>query len=57
MQSVGRYDVVCYIDTNILQLFLYKRFFQLAPKVIEFELVPLIRVDRVDKATDLPAGM
>lgn len=40
VRLIGRYNVVCYVDTNFLQLFLYELFFLVAPEAIEFELVP-----------------
>lgn len=30
-RSVGRYDVICYVDVNFLQLFVWERFAKLAP--------------------------
>lgn len=47
IRSVGRYDVICYVDANFLQLFIGNVSF--TPKLLEFEQVPIQRVDGVDR--------
>lgn len=42
--SVGRYDVISYVEVNFLQLFLWERFEKLAPVPREFRFVPARRV-------------
>lgn len=37
--SFGRYNVVIYIDTEFLQMFLWERFVVLSPKPVEFDAI------------------
>lgn len=48
-RSVGRYDVVSYVEANFLQMFLWERFPHLAPRPLEFDPVPSTVVDGVMK--------
>lgn len=49
VRSVGRYDVVSYVEANFLQMFLWERFCHLAPQPLEFEPVPPVVVNGVQK--------
>lgn len=48
-RSMGRYDVVSYVDANFLQLFLWERFEGLAPKPRNFKVPRPQIVDGVEK--------
>lgn len=37
--TVGRYNVVIHVDSNILQVFIYERFPSITPKPTEFPLM------------------
>lgn len=45
IQSVGRHDVVTYIDANFLQLFIWERFHMLSPEPNELKVVIPQRID------------
>lgn len=47
--SVGHFDVVCYVEANFLQLFLWELFASMAPVPSALDLVPAKRVQRVLK--------
>lgn len=48
-RSVGRFDVVCYVEANFLQLYLWERFASIAPVPTTFAPVPAQRVQGVLK--------
>lgn len=48
-RSVGRFDVVCYVEANFLQLYLWERFASIAPVPSTFAPVPSQRVQGVLK--------
>lgn len=50
-QVVGQYDIIRYVDTSFIEMFLWKRSGALFPKLIKFEVVrpEKVIVDRVEK--------
>lgn len=48
-RSVGRYDVVSYVDDNFLQLFLWERFLAISPMNRGFKIVTLQLVDGMER--------
>lgn len=48
-RSVGRSNIVSYVNTNFLQLFLWEKFRAISPLPLEFKTIQLKKIDVVDK--------